>query len=261
MTPTPLPRLPRSRMVLALVLSGVMSFANPAFSQSDVEAVAAKQKTATPIKHVIVLIREDPSLDHLFATYVSPSGDSVKNLLSEGIIKADGTPGRHFGKAKQFHAIAPFKKKYFISLDDDDKDAYGILPEPTLNFAPIPKPLPAGDLSFQPLQSFPPGTPTNLLKALVEPSLETADLPLLTTGVATEFTQHCLFSPIRTRGWTNFNALPNGPFPLKGRQRAIRLLHRDTTHRLFEMWQQSDCNITNATRTNPQDALAIFIPL
>src|SRR5450755_2131418 len=182
MAHTPLPRLPRSRMALALFLSGVMSFANPAFSQSDVETVAAKQKTASPIKHVIVLIGENRTFDHLFATYVSPSGDSVNNLLSEGIIKADGTPGRHFGKAKQFQAIAPFKKKYFISLDDDDKDAYGILPEPTLNFAPIPKPLPAGDNSFQPLANFPPGTPTSLLAA-VEPSLETPDLFLLTTGV------------------------------------------------------------------------------
>jgi phospholipase C len=258
MTPTPLPRLPRSRMVLALVLSGVMSFANPAFSQSDVEAVAAKQKTATPIKHLIVLIGENRTFDHLFATYVSPSGDSVKNLLSEGIIKADGTPGRHFGKAKQFQAIAPFKKKYFISLDDDDKDAYGILPEPTLNFAPIPKPLPAGDLSFQPLQSFPPGTPTNLL-ALVEPSLETADLPLLTTGVATGFTQTVVLPDPDTRV-ENFNALPNGPFPLRGDKLPYDSYTGDTTHRLFEMWQQSDCNIKNATRRNPSGCLNDLYP-
>ncbi len=257
MTPTPLPRLPRSRMALALVLSGVMSFANPAFSQSDVEAVAAKQKTETPIKHVIVLIGENRTFDHLFATYVSPSGDSVKNLLSEGIIKADGTPGRHFGKAKQFHAIAPFKKKYFVSLDDDDKDAYRILPEPTLNFAPIPKPLPAGDLSFQPLQSFPPGTPTNLL-ALVEPSLETTDLSLLTTGVA-GFTQTVVLPDPDTRV-ENFNALPNGPFPLRGDKLPYDSYTGDTTHRLFEMWQQSDCNIKNATRRNPSGCLNDLYP-
>ena len=76
-------------MTLALFLTGVMSFANPAFSQTDVETVAAKQKTATPIKPVIVLIGENRTFDHLFATYVSPSEDSVNNLLSEGIIKAD----------------------------------------------------------------------------------------------------------------------------------------------------------------------------
>lgn len=52
-----------------------------------------KSKTATPIKHVIVLIGENRTFDHVFATYKPKSEDSVKNLLSEGIIKADGTPG------------------------------------------------------------------------------------------------------------------------------------------------------------------------
>jgi phospholipase C len=257
MAPTALPRMPRSRMALALFLSGVMSFANPAFSQSDVETVAAKQKTATPIKHVIVLIGENRTFDHLFATYVSPSGDSVNNLLSEGIIKADGTPGRHFGKAKQFQAIAPFKKKYFISLDDDDKDVYGILPEPTLNFAPIEKPLPAGDNSFQPLENFPPGTPTNFL-AMVEPSLEAADLFLLTTGVP-NVTQ-TVVQPDPDMRVQNFNALPNGPFPLQGTDLPYDSYTGDTTHRLFEMWQQSDCNIKNATRRNPSGCLSDLYP-
>ena len=52
-----------------------------------------KGGTDTPIKHVIVLIGENRTFDHLFATYVPRHGESVKNLLSEGIIKADGTPG------------------------------------------------------------------------------------------------------------------------------------------------------------------------
>ena len=188
-----------------------MSFANPAFSQSDVETVAKKQKTATPIKHVIVLIGENRTFDHLFATYVSPSGDSVNNLLSEGIIKADGTPGRHFGKAKQFQAIAPFKKKFFISLDDDDKDAYGILPEPTLNFAPIPKPLPAGDLSFQPLQFFPPGTPVNFL-ASVEPTFRNSRSAPFDDGGPDGVHPRRLCCPIRIRGWRISTHCRTGPF-------------------------------------------------
>jgi len=49
--------------------------------------------TRTPIKHVIVLIGENRTFDHLFATYVPKSHDSVSNLLSKGIINADGTPG------------------------------------------------------------------------------------------------------------------------------------------------------------------------
>jgi phospholipase C len=249
----------RPRVTLGLLLTGLMSIGIPALSQSDhVDAIADHQKTATPIKHVIVLIGENRTFDHIFATYVPRSRDSVKNLLFEGIIKADGSPGRHFRKARQFQAIAPFKGKYFISLNDSEKAPYDILPEPTLNFAPIPKPLPAGDLSFQPLQFLPPGTPTNLLAA-VEPSLETADLALLTTGVATGFTQTVVLPDPDTRV-ENFNALRNGPFPLRGGELPYDSYTGDTTHRLFEMWQQSDCNIRNATRRNPSGCLNDLYP-
>src|ERR1700680_1286918 len=90
--------------------------------------------TKTPIKHVIVLIGENRTFDHLFATYVPKSRDSVKNLLSEGIINAEGSPGRYFAQAAQFQAVAPFQTQYFISLNDHEKAPYQTLPEPTLNF-------------------------------------------------------------------------------------------------------------------------------
>src|SRR6202008_5084768 len=45
--------------------------------------------TRTPIKHVIVIIGENRSFDHVFATYVPKAGQSVDNLLSKGIIKLD----------------------------------------------------------------------------------------------------------------------------------------------------------------------------
>ena len=106
-----------------------------------------KAHTRSPIKHVIVLIGENRTFDHIFATYVPKSHDSVKNLLSEGIINADGTPGKHFSKAAQFQAVAPFKTKYFSSLDKDDKAPYQTPPAPTLNFSPStpgnPPPFPA----------------------------------------------------------------------------------------------------------------------
>jgi phospholipase C len=43
------------------------------------------QNTTTPIKHVIVIIGENRSFDHVFATYEPKSGQKVWNLLSEGI--------------------------------------------------------------------------------------------------------------------------------------------------------------------------------
>src|SRR3981189_497595 len=89
-----------------------------------------KANTRSPIKHVIGLMGENRTFDPVFATYVPKSHDSVKNLLSEGIINADGTPGKHFSKAAQFQAVPPFKTKFFISLDADQKAPYQTLPEP-----------------------------------------------------------------------------------------------------------------------------------
>src|ERR1700752_382788 len=123
-----------------------------------------KEHTKTPIKHVIVLIGENRTFDHLFATYAPKSHDSVSNLLSKGIINADGTPGPNFSKAAQFQAVAPFNSKFFSSLDPDQKAPYDTLPEPTLNFSPSPA-------TGEP-PPFPTGTPTLLLSS-IEPSLET----------------------------------------------------------------------------------------
>jgi phospholipase C len=206
-------------------------------------------ETETPIKHVIVLIGENRTFDHLFATYVPQSKDSINNLLSEGIIKADGTPGKNFGKAAQFQAVAPFKTKYFISLDSNEKAPYSTLPEPTLNFSPSPA-------TGEP-PPFPAGTPTSLL-AEIEPSLEMKDLGLLTTG-SSGAAQTAELPDFDSR-IKNFSNLPNGPFPLEGANLPYDSYTGDTTHRLFEMWQQSDCNISNATRQNPSGCLNDLYP-
>lgn len=205
--------------------------------------------TRTPIKHVIVLIGENRTFDHLFATYVPKSGDSVKNLLSEGIINADGTPGRHFSKAAQFQAVAPFRSEFFISLNQDEKAPYQTLPEPTLNFSPSPA-------TGEP-PPFPAGTPNTFL-ASIEPSLETGDLQLLTTG-ASGAPQSAELPDFDSR-ILNFNNLANGPFPLEGDSLPYDSYTGDTTHRLFEMWQQSDCSVKQATRNNPSGCLSDFYP-
>src|ERR1700759_463788 len=58
--------------------------------------------TATPIKHVIVIIGENRSFDHVFATYVpKKKGETVWNLLSEGIVTKTGGPGPNFQKFSQ----------------------------------------------------------------------------------------------------------------------------------------------------------------
>src|SRR5215471_2362249 len=222
----------RRRVLLGASSVAVLSIAFATSSQSaSVDAGADRQKTATPIKHVIVLIGENRTFDHVFATYVPQSRDSVANLLSKGIIKADGTPGPNFNKAAQFQAIPPFNTKFFISLANNEKAPY---------------------------QTFPAGTPPSLLAA-IEPSLDADDLNLLTTGAATQFAQTFELPDPDTR-IQNFANLPNGPFPLQGAQLPYDSYTGDTTHRLFEMWQQSDCNIKNATRQNPSGCLSDLYP-
>jgi len=202
-------------------------------------------ETRTPIKHVIVLIGENRTFDHVFATYKPKKGEFVNNLLSKGIVNADGTPGPNFARAKQFQAIAPFKSEFFISLKNSEKSPYDILPQPSLNFAPT-------------ATIFPPGTPAPFLAA-IEPSLEIGDVNLLTTGAATGFPQTFIQPDPDTR-IASFNTLPNGPFPLKGTNLPYDSFTGDTTHRLFEMWQQSDCNVANTTRHNPSGCLNDLYP-
>jgi len=233
------------RAAVGVSLLALLSNSFSAFSQSRKPNKADHLKTATPIKHLIVLIGENRTFDHLFATYLPRKDETVSNLLSKGIINADGMPGPYFSIAQQFQAVKPFQTEYFISLSLDQKAPYSILPEPTLNFAPT-------------APFFAPGTPTSLLAA-VEPSLEPQDLNLLTTGAATQFSQTSELPDPDTRV-ANFNSLPNGPFSLRGPQLSYDSYTGDTTHRLFEMWQQSDCNITNTTPENPSGCLNDLYP-
>ena len=222
-----------------------------------VSSAEAKEqsKTRTPIKHVIVIIGENRTFDHVFATYQPKSGESVKNLLSEGIVRADGAPGPHFSKAAQFQAVKPFKTEFFISLDKNEKAPYTTLPAPTLNFSPSPDASIIGFATEPP--PFPAATQTAFLAA-IEPSLEASDLHLLTTGASGENNTFVLPDP-DTRV-ANFDKLPNGPFPLKGAKLPYDSYTGDTTHRLFEMWQQSDCNVANATKQNPSGCLSDLYP-
>src|ERR1700726_3188477 len=107
----------------------------PAKAGDDLDKSADAIKTATPIKHVVIIVGENRSFDHLYATYVPKSKhEKVLNLLSEGIINADGTPGPDFTKGHQFKITsAPNGGKFFSSADLANKELYSTLPAPDLN--------------------------------------------------------------------------------------------------------------------------------
>ena len=72
------------RVALGSVALFQMSIGAALASAPEPAQLAAGQ-TRTPIKHVIVIIGENRSFDHVFATYEPKGGQRIWNLLSEGL--------------------------------------------------------------------------------------------------------------------------------------------------------------------------------
>jgi phospholipase C len=86
-----------------------------AFAAETPQTQSRDNDTASPIKHVIVIIGENRSFDHVFATYVPKSkSEHVHNLLSEGIVTADGKPGPNFSKAAQSGRLSAEPEQVFL---------------------------------------------------------------------------------------------------------------------------------------------------
>src|SRR5215475_4291806 len=96
-----------SALVAALALTAVPA---PSLTSDDDQG---RQDTATPIKHVIVIIGENRTFDNIYATY-QPKHGNVWNLLSRGIVKADGSPGPSASLATQFQIQNINPVSYFI---------------------------------------------------------------------------------------------------------------------------------------------------
>jgi phospholipase C len=219
---------------------------------ADPDQAVDTLKTASPIKHLIVIIGENRSFDHVFGTYRPRDGQSVSNLLSKGIVTEDGTPGPNFAEAAQF-TVAP-QTSFFISADKAVKTAYTALPPPDLNRVP---------LTDSDSNSFPPfGTVAKAIAA--EPDLETEDAFLLTTGAAVGLTFTPEIGTIRNPDTriANVTHLPNGPFQLTGPTMPYDAYTEDTIHRFYQMWQQTDCSTDHehASRGNPTGCLSDLWP-
>ena len=89
----------------------------------------------TPIEHVIVIVGENRTFDNLFATYQPKSRQPVGNLLSRGIVLADGSPGPNFKLAEQHTA--------------EVLDTYTPTPKVTGSYAVLPQPYAFGAFGQQ----------------------------------------------------------------------------------------------------------------
>ncbi|HTW38288.1 MAG TPA: alkaline phosphatase family protein [Steroidobacteraceae bacterium] len=131
----------------------------------------------TPIEHVIVVVGENQTFDTVFATYVAPQGESVRNLLSEGIIRADGTPGPEYARTVQDRAQP--QPRY--TIDPPRAGRYEYLPQPTVigmlsrelrdmgtaSDPRFPKNMPPGPFQITRYVVWPTGTPNPTLAAAV----------------------------------------------------------------------------------------------
>jgi phospholipase C len=225
---------------------------------------ADNQKTASPIKHVIVILGENRTFDHLFATYEPGHGEHVDNLLSKGIINKDGTPGPNYAKATQYSAadtttyqISPGGKKAYNTTSNK-------LQAPGTSYAPLK----CYDNIYDPKTGAAvngPGCVATLALAKQaaevanQPghySLLPADLPLLLTG-ATGLTSNWPDSRI-----ASYDSLPAGPYPLvtaKGGS-LYDTYGGSPVHRFYQMWQQLDCDATKANKQNPSGCQADLFP-
>jgi phospholipase C len=219
-----------------LCLSGGAIAADPAPRDNAV-------KTATPIKHVIVVIGENRTFDHVYGTYVPNPSQSILNLVSQGIVRADGSPGPNFAAARQF--TTGMQPTYYIGVTSVQKSAYATLPPPTLGGAPN-----HASMTSPPFSGF-----SQQQLAAIEPSLEQQDLVLLTTGATGASGKTGPDARI-----ANDLHLPNGPFELTGPNLPYDAYTGDTIHRFYQMWQQSDCNIANANSGNPVGCLNDLYP-
>jgi phospholipase C len=189
-------------------------------------------KTTSPIKHVIVIIGENRSYDHIFATYVPKSGQTTMNLLSEGIVKADGTPGPNFEKAHQRAAVDLGEKK--------GGDPF-LLSPPKLDFGGdvLPAPLVGGAKD-----SYIPNDSISLAEAS-ENGLPSDYYQFLVSG-GTGLTSDTPDTRI-----TNVNDLPAGPFQLTNKKLFdYNAYAASPVHRFYQMWQQLDCSREHITEEN-----------
>jgi phospholipase C len=200
--------------------------------------------TTSPIKHVIVIIGENRSFDHVFATYVSQSGEFVWNLLSEGIVNNDGTPGPNFSRYQQHNAV------------DQQPDGFLLSPPPATSAPNFPNSVLPAPLI---------GGPNKKLSYIPNNSLTMAKAS--ENGLPSDYYQYLIVGgttqPNKTPDTriTNVNSLPPGPFQLtNGNTFTYHNYAASPVHRFYQMWQQLDCNLEHATYQNPSGCDALLFP-
>ncbi len=201
------------------------------------------EPTRTPIKHVIVIVGENRTFDHLFATYKPKHGESVDNLLSKGIVNEDGTPGPNYSLAAQFAADATDSNEF--QLSPNKKTLYSKLPAP-LNGGPTDVCKDNGICTLGDATSSENGLDPNYYQFLLTGG----------SGLSGKVPDTRINGAY---GSAPYSRLPPGPFQLTNSNGKDTFTWdsyaASPVHRFYQMWQQFDCNATHATHRNPSGCL------
>jgi phospholipase C len=212
--------------------------------------MATTPATKTPIQHVIIVIGENRTFDHVYGTYVPKvnprTGKSqyIWNLQSQGIVNLDGTPGPNFDKATQYSATVSTKV---------GNGKWAINPAEKVAYTKLPPAL-AGGHETQSQWSAP--FTSEAVGKIIDPDLAESYNRFLTTG-ATGLKSGTVDTRITS---VNPNAPHNGPFQLTGAKMPYDAYTASPVHRLFQMWQQTDCNKSNITSAHPSPCLNDLFP-
>jgi phospholipase C len=231
------------RLILALVAVIQFGLLGPAVG--SISANTPAPQALTPIRHVIIIVGENRTFDHLFATYKRHPGESVNNLLSEEIIKEDGSPSPNFSLAHQYSANVTGSPLYQFS-PTSGKALYAALPAP-LNGGPTDPCADNGICTLKDATSSEDGlsdTPTDYYQFLLTGG----------TGLVGRVPDTRIQG---VNGSAPFSILLPGPFQLTN---SVPFPYdsyaASPVHRFYQMWQQEDCSALHATMANPSGCLA-----
>ncbi len=232
-------------------LSTVMAAAVVANSAVPFAPAAADDRaTTTPIKHAIIIIGENRSFDHVFATYKPASGDKVLNLLSEGIVKDDGTPGRNYVQALQYSA--------------SDTSTYQLAP-PKTPYVVLPPALVGGPSVPYVCQALGITSGTSCVNPATLTAAQTVE-----NGLDSNYYQYLLTGGTGQASGTpdarvKYNGqdashLPPGPYQLTSATYPYDAYAASPVHRFYQMWQQLDCSTAAAEESDGWGCLSDLYP-
>ena len=122
-------------LLASIVTSSLLTAPGTSAHPGSAPQMLGDHMTATPIKHVIVVIGENHTFDNIFGAYKPRHGQHVENLLSEGIINADGSFGPNVARAEQWQALDTAKNPGAYSINPPKTQPYATLPQPNTTYA------------------------------------------------------------------------------------------------------------------------------